>query len=47
MVDRALRLVEGLRVRSTRTWEVSVLTLKMLGRMLIGEASLEEPERAR
>jgi regulator of sigma E protease len=30
-------LVEGL----DRTWEVSALTLKMLGRMLIGEASLK------
>jgi len=30
-------LVEGI----DRTWEVSVLTLKMIGRMLIGEASLK------
>jgi len=32
--------VDGLAKAATRTWEVSVLTLKMLGRMLIGEASL-------
>jgi regulator of sigma E protease len=33
--------VEGLVVGATRTWEVSALTLRMLGRMLIGEASLK------
>lgn len=33
--------VEGLSHAATRTWEMSVLTLKMLGRMLIGEASLK------
>jgi regulator of sigma E protease len=33
--------IEGLVQGATRTWEVSVLTLKMLGRMLIGEASLK------
>ncbi len=31
---------EGLRLGVERTWELSALTLKMLGRMLIGEASL-------
>ena len=31
---------EGLVLGVERTWELSVLTLKMLGRMLIGEASL-------
>ncbi len=31
---------EGLQLGVQRTWELSVLTLKMLGRMLIGEASL-------
>ena len=31
---------EGLQLGVERTWELSVLTLKMLGRMLIGEASL-------
>jgi regulator of sigma E protease len=25
----------------SRTWEVSALTVKMLGRMLVGEASLK------
>jgi regulator of sigma E protease len=31
---------EGLQLGMERTWELSVLTLKMLGRMLVGEASL-------
>jgi regulator of sigma E protease len=31
---------EGLHLGVQRTWELSVLTLKMLGRMLVGEASL-------
>ncbi len=31
---------EGLQLGVERTWELSVLTIKMLGRMLIGEASL-------
>jgi regulator of sigma E protease len=33
--------VEGLSQAAGRTWEVSVLTLRMLGRMLVGEASLK------
>ncbi len=33
--------VEGLRNGIVRTWEVSVLTLRMMGRMVIGEASLK------
>jgi regulator of sigma E protease len=33
--------VEGLVLGAERTWEVSVLTLRMLGRMLIGEASIK------
>ena len=33
--------VEGLWRGAVRTWEVSALTLNMLGRMLIGEASLK------
>jgi regulator of sigma E protease len=32
---------EGLVQGATRTWEVSALTVKMLGRMLVGEASLK------
>ena len=32
--------VDGLVQAAVRTWEVSWLTLRMLGRMLIGEASL-------
>ncbi len=32
---------EGLSRAVTRTWEMSTLTLKMLGKMLIGEASLK------
>jgi regulator of sigma E protease len=31
---------EGLQLGVERTWELSVLTIRMLGRMLIGEASL-------
>lgn len=33
--------LEGLGQAATRTWEMSVLTVKLLGRMLIGEASLK------
>jgi regulator of sigma E protease len=32
---------EGLQLGLERTWELSVLTIRMLGRMLIGEASLK------
>ena len=32
---------EGLQLGVVRTWDISVLTVKMLGRMLIGEASLK------
>jgi len=34
-------LLEGLWNGAARTWQVSVLTLKMMGRMVIGEASLK------
>jgi regulator of sigma E protease len=33
--------VEGLVQGAVRTWEISALTVRMLGRMLIGEASLK------
>ncbi len=33
--------LEGIWKGATRTWEVSMLTLKMMGRMVIGEASLK------
>jgi regulator of sigma E protease len=33
--------VEGLTQGTARTWDLSVLTVKMLGRMLIGEASIK------
>lgn len=33
--------LEGLSQAASRTWEMSVLTLKMLGKMLIGQASLK------
>lgn len=33
--------IEGMQLAATRTWEVSVLTLRMIGRMLTGEASLK------
>lgn len=32
--------IEGLGQAVTRTWEISVLTVRMIGRMLIGEASV-------
>lgn len=41
MVTVRYGLIEGLSKAAERTWEVSVLTLRMLGRMLIGEASLK------
>lgn len=34
-------LFEGIWLGAVRTWEVSLLTLKMMGRMVIGEASLK------
>lgn len=40
MVNVRLGAVEGLQRGLSRTWEVSALTLRMLGRMLIGEASI-------
>ena len=40
MVKVQLGPLDGLRQGAQRTWEVSALSLKMLGRMLIGEASL-------
>ncbi len=33
--------VDGLTQAATRTWEMSALTMKMLGKMLIGQASLK------
>ena len=33
--------VDGLLLGAARTWEVSALTVRMLGRMLVGEASLK------
>jgi len=33
--------IEGLQKGAVRTWEVSLLTLRMMGRMVIGEASLK------
>ena len=41
MVNVRYGPIEGLTMAATRTWEVSALTLRMLGRMLIGEASLK------
>ncbi len=40
MVTVRRGLLEGLQLGVERTWELSVLTLKMLGRMIVGEASL-------
>jgi RIP metalloprotease RseP len=39
--DRAVRPLDGLWRGAVRTWEVSALTLRMIGRMVIGEASLK------
>ncbi len=33
--------IEGIGAAATKTWEMSALTVKMLGKMLIGEASLK------
>ena len=41
MVTVRLGAFDGLRQGVVRTWEVSALTVRMLGRMLIGEASLK------
>ncbi len=41
MVTVRYGVVEGLTNGASKTWEMSVLTLRMLGRMLIGEASLK------
>ncbi|NRF68581.1 RIP metalloprotease RseP [Aquincola sp. S2] len=40
MVTVQFGFIEGLQRGAARTWEVSVLTLRMLGRMLIGQASI-------
>jgi regulator of sigma E protease len=41
MVTVTLGPIDGLVQGAVRTWEVSALTVQMLGRMLIGEASLK------
>jgi regulator of sigma E protease len=41
MVEVAYGPWEGLRLGVVRTWEMSALTLKMMGRMLMGQASLK------
>jgi regulator of sigma E protease len=41
MVKVQLGPIEGLEQGARRTWEVSAMTLRMLGRMLTGEASLK------
>jgi regulator of sigma E protease len=33
--------IEGLQLGAVRTWEISTLTVQMLGRMVVGEASLK------
>ncbi|MCK6431526.1 MAG: RIP metalloprotease RseP [Burkholderiaceae bacterium] len=40
MVKVQLGFVDGLAQGASRTWEMSVLTVRMLGRMLVGEASV-------
>jgi regulator of sigma E protease len=41
MVTVRYGAIEGFTQALSRTWEVSVLTLKMLGKMLVGQASLK------
>jgi regulator of sigma E protease len=41
MVNVRYGPIDGLVQGAVRTWEISVLTVRMLGRMLIGEASLK------
>ncbi len=41
MVKVQYGLVDGFALGVKRTWEVSVMTLRLLGRMLIGEASIK------
>ena len=41
MVTVSYGLFDGLTEAASRTWDMSALTLKMMGRMLIGEASLK------
>ena len=41
MVTVRYDLLDGLWQGAVRTWEVSVLTLKMMGKMVIGQASLK------
>jgi regulator of sigma E protease len=41
MVNVSYGVVDGLSRAITRTWDTSILTLKMFGRMVIGEASLK------
>jgi len=41
MVTVRYDLLDGLWQGAVRTWEVSVLTLKMMGKMIIGQASLK------
>ncbi len=41
MVTVRLGPLEGLQQGFARTWEVSALTVKMLGRMVVGQASLK------
>lgn len=41
MVNVRYGVVEGLSQAVTQTWQMSVLTLKMLGKMVIGQASLK------
>ena len=41
MVTIRYDLIDGLQAGIVKTWDVSVLTLKMMGKMLIGQASLK------
>ena len=41
MVTVSYGLLDGLQAGAVKTWDVSVLTLKMMGKMLIGQASVK------
>jgi regulator of sigma E protease len=41
MITVSYGLLDGLQAGAVKTWDVSVLTLKMMGKMLVGQASLK------
>jgi regulator of sigma E protease len=41
MVTVSYGLLDGLQAGTVKTWDISVLTLKMMGKMLIGQSSVK------